>query len=144
MIKIQIVEDEWFPVYSIREGKDIDLEEHDSFSISEAKLKRWKRIEKQFCKVQSEMKAAYKKVWENWKIEKTRLTISRDQIKFKNVNSYDEKKLKKLLDDIRIHGILEPIILDTENNLLDGMYRLRCCDLLNIDSIPVSYRRIEP
>lgn len=38
-----------------------------------------------------------------------------------------------LLEDIRVHGVIVPVIVDEEGNLIDGHHRARACEELGID-----------
>jgi len=55
-----------------------------------------------------------------------------------NNPNYSYKPDKELLNSIRVHGILTPIVVRRRSNvILDGVRRYKACKLLDIHSIPV-------
>ena len=51
---------------------------------------------------------------------------------------YDLAKTKELAESIKTIGLLHPIIIDADNNLIAGLHRLEAANLLGWDEIPAS------
>ncbi len=52
---------------------------------------------------------------------------------------FDQKALEQLADSIRTTGLIEPVIIDTDNYLIAGERRVRACELLGWDEVRVDY-----
>ncbi|MFG2430314.1 ParB N-terminal domain-containing protein [Streptomyces sp. NPDC048590] len=51
----------------------------------------------------------------------------------------DEEELQSLADDIREHGLDNPVVLDTTGRILDGKNRLRACEIAGIQPTYITY-----
>lgn len=71
-------------------------------------------------------------------------TILLSEIKILDRIRKDLGSLLGLKDSISRHGVLQPIIIDENHNLIAGERRYRCCEQLGITSIPFLYRRDLP
>lgn len=52
---------------------------------------------------------------------------------------FDDEKIKELAESIKVHGVLQPIIVRSKDNyyeIVAGERRFRACQLLNLDTIP--------
>lgn len=49
----------------------------------------------------------------------------------------DKKVLKKLLKSIEKFGILSPLLIDSNKNLVDGHRRLACAKILKLTKVPI-------
>lgn len=50
----------------------------------------------------------------------------------------EEKELKKLMEDIRINGIMQPLNVTTEGFIADGHRRFACAKALGLEFVPVA------
>ncbi|MFD3997420.1 ParB N-terminal domain-containing protein [Streptomyces sp. NPDC058583] len=51
----------------------------------------------------------------------------------------DEEGLQALADDIREHGLLHPVVLDSAGRILDGKNRLRACEIAGVEPAYTTY-----
>ncbi|WP_282697784.1 ParB N-terminal domain-containing protein [Streptomyces sp. CC208A] len=56
----------------------------------------------------------------------------------------DEEGLQALADDIRTHGLLRPVVLDSEGRILDGKNRLRACEIAGVEPAYTTYDGDDP
>lgn len=55
-----------------------------------------------------------------------------------NPNEMDEKRLQYLIDDFKQNGFVgQPIIVNQENEIIDGEHRWQAAKFLNYDKVPV-------
>jgi ParB family chromosome partitioning protein len=63
-------------------------------------------------------------------------TVALDRIKVGlNRRPLKEKKVAELMESIEANGLLNPITIDREHNLIAGLHRLTACKLLGLDRI---------
>src|SRR3990172_2298752 len=60
----------------------------------------------------------------------------------KLVRPMNEGEWKRFLADVRAHGIREPLVLNAEDELLDGYHRLKAAKALGLEEVP--YRTRNP
>ncbi len=51
----------------------------------------------------------------------------------------DEEELQALADDIREHGLRQPVVLDAAGRILDGKNRLRACEIADVEPSYTTY-----
>ncbi|MEU8522392.1 ParB N-terminal domain-containing protein [Streptomyces sp. NPDC048577] len=56
----------------------------------------------------------------------------------------DEEELQALAHDIREHGLLHPVVLDSAGRILDGKNRLRACELASVEPTYTTYDGDDP
>lgn len=67
-------------------------------------------------------------------------TISIDEIilpKSQVRQYFDSEKLEQLAESIRLHGVLEPLLLTPQKKLISGERRLRASKIANLTQVPV-------
>jgi len=58
----------------------------------------------------------------------------------KGTERYSDSDLAELVSSIKTHGLLQPPVLDAENNLIAGFHRTKALKLLGMKQIPIIYR----
>jgi len=66
-----------------------------------------------------------------------------DEIRIKSRIRKDMGNIQELADSIDTLGLLQPIVVDQNNNLIIGMRRLAAYQLLGLDDIPTKIIVIE-
>ena len=66
-----------------------------------------------------------------------------DEIRIKSRIRKDMGNIQELADSIDALGLLQPIVVDQNNNLIIGMRRLAAYQLLGLDDIPTKIIVIE-
>ncbi|MFD4316427.1 ParB/RepB/Spo0J family partition protein [Streptomyces sp. NPDC058548] len=51
----------------------------------------------------------------------------------------DEEELHALAEDIREHGLRQPVVLDATGRILDGKNRLRACEIAGVEPAYITY-----
>lgn len=69
--------------------------------------------------------------------------IARDKIKIGERFRKDYKDIEALAESIKEKGLIHPPVLDMEDNLIAGGRRLAAMDLLGMQEIPITRRKIE-
>ena len=54
----------------------------------------------------------------------------------RSVRTHNRAQERKLIRILRKHGIVAPIIVDPNGNIIDGVFRWECCKKLGFDSVP--------
>src|SRR3990170_9044683 len=60
----------------------------------------------------------------------------------KLVRPMNEGEWKRFLADVKAHGIREPLVLNADDELLDGYHRLKAAKALGLEEVP--YRKRNP
>jgi len=69
-------------------------------------------------------------------------TIEIEKIKFNERNRpIDNERIQELMESIQTFGLLVPIIINKENELLDGERRVRACQAIGLKEIPFIRRK---
>lgn len=55
-----------------------------------------------------------------------------------------DEELRQLAEDIKVNGLVHPIVLDTDGQLLDGRNRLAACDLAGVEPSFVTVEVADP
>ena len=55
-----------------------------------------------------------------------------------------KQALRRLLESIQARGIIVPLVVDANGNLVDGHRRLACAKLLGMETVPVVIAQTEP
>ena len=59
---------------------------------------------------------------------------------------FDDEKIKELADSIKVHGVLQPIIVRAKNNtyeIVAGERRFRACQSLGLETIPAIVKNLD-
>jgi len=68
------------------------------------------------------------------------LTLNINEIKVENRQRLDLGDLNSLVESIRLHGLIQPIVISQEKRLIAGGRRLEACRILQLPSVSVVFK----